>query len=91
MDDGWLSEEETVPQAAPTRANDRYGGDNRGAPRGRNNDHNRRNDGGGRYADDRNDSVVLEINPNKVGMVIGRGGAKIREIQEQFNVNVKVG
>lgn len=89
MDDGWQSEEE-IAAPPPSRYNDRYGGDNRGPPRSRNNDNDRGNDGGGRYGD-RNDSVVLEINPNKVGMVIGRGGAKIREIQEQYNVNVKVG
>jgi len=32
----------------------------------------------------------IEIDSNKVGMVIGRGGAKIREIQESFNVHVKI-
>lgn len=36
-------------------------------------------------------SSLLEIDSNKVGMVIGRGGSKIREIQESFNVHVKIG
>lgn len=36
-------------------------------------------------------SSLLEIESNKVGMVIGRGGSKIREIQENFNVHVKIG
>lgn len=36
-------------------------------------------------------SSLLEIDSNKVGMVIGRQGAKIREIQESFNVHVKIG
>jgi len=35
-------------------------------------------------------SSIIEIEPNKVGMVIGRGGGKIREIQENFNVHVKI-
>lgn len=47
--------------------------------------------GGGynNYAD--GSSSNIEIDSNKVGMVIGRGGAKIREIQESFNVHVKIG
>lgn len=36
-------------------------------------------------------SSVIEIDSNKVGMVIGRGGGKIREIQDNFNVHVKIG
>jgi len=46
--------------------------------------------GGGynNYAD--GSSSNIEIDSNKVGMVIGRGGAKIREIQESFNVHVKI-
>jgi len=35
-------------------------------------------------------SSIIEIESNKVGMVIGRGGGKIREIQENFNVHVKI-
>lgn len=37
------------------------------------------------------DSMQIEIDSSKVGMVIGRGGSKIKEIQEMFGVNVKVG
>lgn len=36
-------------------------------------------------------SDMIEIDTNKVGMVIGRGGGKIREIQQNFNVHVKIG
>lgn len=36
-------------------------------------------------------SETFEIDSSKVGLVIGRGGAKIREIQELYNVNVKIG
>jgi len=35
-------------------------------------------------------SSIIEIDTNKVGMVIGRGGGKIREIQQNFNVHVKI-
>ncbi|KAG4077989.1 hypothetical protein HA402_002040 [Bradysia odoriphaga] len=52
----------------------------------------RQNYGGGggynNFAD--GSSSNIEIDSNKVGMVIGRGGAKIREIQENFNVHVKI-
>lgn len=33
----------------------------------------------------------IDIDSTKVGMVIGRGGGKIREIQDSFNVHVKIG
>lgn len=36
-------------------------------------------------------SSKMDIDSKKVGMVIGRGGGKIREIQENFNVHVKIG
>lgn len=36
-------------------------------------------------------SEKIDIESTKVGMVIGRGGGKIREIQENFNVHVKIG
>lgn len=36
-------------------------------------------------------SSKMDIDSNKVGMVIGRGGGKIREIQDNFNVHVKIG
>lgn len=36
-------------------------------------------------------SSKIDIESNKVGMVIGRGGGKIREIQDNFNVHVRIG
>lgn len=36
-------------------------------------------------------SSKIDIDSSKVGMVIGRGGGKIREIQVNFNVHVKIG
>jgi len=35
-------------------------------------------------------SSKMDIDSKKVGMVIGRGGGKIREIQDNFNVHVKI-
>jgi len=72
-----------------------YGGGGRGGGGGYGADRPRQSYGGGgggggynNYAD--GSSSVMEIDSNKVGMVIGRGGAKIREIQESFNVHVKI-
>lgn len=70
-----------------------YGG-GRGGGGGYGGDRPRQNYGGGgggynNYADGSTSNI--EIDSNKVGMVIGRGGAKIREIQESFNVHVKIG
>lgn len=44
--------------------------------------------GGGRYGG--GPSMDVEIEPNKVGMVIGRAGSKIKEIQSKFNVHVNI-
>lgn len=33
----------------------------------------------------------MEVDHSKVGMIIGKGGCKIKEIQEKYNVNVKIG
>lgn len=38
-----------------------------------------------------NDAISFEIDSGSVGMVIGRGGAKIREIEEKFQVNLNIG
>jgi len=80
-----------------------YGGGGRGGGGGYGGDRPRQNYGGQRqnygggggggggynnYADGSTSNI--EIDSNKVGMVIGRGGAKIREIQESFNVHVKI-
>lgn len=34
---------------------------------------------------------TLNIDKAHVGSIIGRGGANIREIQQRFNVNIKIG
>lgn len=47
--------------------------------------------GGGGFQAVGDASSVFEIDSNKVGMVIGRKGGKIREIQENFQVHVKIG
>lgn len=52
---------------------------NNGAPRAYNN------------FDPNSASSKMDIDSKKVGMVIGRGGGKIREIQDNFNVHVKIG
>lgn len=52
---------------------------------------NRNGSNPGRFSNDSSASITIEIDPSKVGMVIGKGGGKIREIQEAANVNVKVG
>lgn len=49
---------------------------------------------GKRWNNDRGsseDAMQIDIDSSKVGMVIGRGGSKIKEIQDMFGVNVKVG
>lgn len=38
-----------------------------------------------------NAGVRMQVEVNMKGMVIGRGGSKIREIQEQFNCKVNMG
>lgn len=91
-------------RAAPHRSyddNQRYGGGGGGGGDwGKSNGRSGQQDGGGgggRWgnSNDRGgsseDSMQIEIDPSKVGMVIGRGGSKIKEIQETFGVNVKVG
>lgn len=36
-------------------------------------------------------SLVIEIDPHNVGMVIGRGGSKIKELQSKHNVDMRIG
>jgi len=50
----------------------------------------RNGNGGGSFQVVGGQSSVIEIDPSKVGMVIGRGGGKIREIQQNFQVHVKI-
>lgn len=47
--------------------------------------------GGGGFNVVGNSLSAFEIDSNKVGMVIGRKGGKIREIQDNFQVHVKIG
>lgn len=67
---------------------DGWGGRNQSGDRqnrGQSNDRrrNERFDGG--------DEISFEIDHRHVGMVIGRGGCKIKEIQEKYNVNLNIG
>ena len=86
------------------RSNGNYNDKRSGQGRYQNNDY-QRNDrsdrrpqnnrsqqnGGFRNQDSGSPSEIMYIDPSKVGMVIGRGGSKIREIQDDFNVHVHVG
>lgn len=40
---------------------------------------------------DGGEAISFEIDQKHVGMVIGRGGCKIKEIQEKYNVNLNIG
>lgn len=53
--------------------------------RGQSNDR-RRND---RF--DGGEAISFEIDQSNVGLVIGRGGSKIKMIQEKYNVNLNIG
>lgn len=81
------------------RQSQNFGGNGRGNQQnfgyGRQDD-NYRNDGnrdrgGGGYNRYGGNDFQMEVNSSKVGMIIGKGGSKIREIQEKHNVNVKIG
>lgn len=37
------------------------------------------------------DAITFEVDHSNVGMVIGRGGSKIREIEEKFQVKLSIG
>lgn len=47
--------------------------------------------GGGDYNRYGGNDFRMEVDNSKVGMIIGKGGSKIREIQDNHNVNVKIG
>ena len=77
-----------------------YNADSRHTSSSRWDNQERRDDGGSRNRDDRNgfsnsdgsqQTLTIEVAKNKVGMVIGRGGSTVREIQDRFNVNVNIG
>lgn len=40
---------------------------------------------------DGGETIIFEIDQKHVGMVIGRGGCKIKEIQDKYNVNLNIG
>lgn len=40
---------------------------------------------------DSNDAISFEIDQSNVGMVIGKGGSKIREIEGRFAVQLQIG
>ncbi|XP_075222224.1 putative ATP-dependent RNA helicase DDX43 [Lycorma delicatula] len=71
-----------------------------GRGRGGRNDNARRNESGGRSwrrSDagnpkqyDNSDSITMDINSSDVGRVIGKGGAKIRELEEESGASIKI-
>lgn len=67
-------------------------GDRRNDDRGGNRDGDRRND---RRDDSQNgrggDSTVIEIDPSRVGLIIGRGGSTIRDYTERLKVKIDIG
>lgn len=46
-------------------------------------------DGG--QSNESSNSRTIEIDSSNVGLIIGRGGAKIKELEEKFKVNLKIG
>lgn len=57
-------------------------------------DRRNRNESNDRRRNDRFDggeTISFEIEHSNVGMVIGRGGCKIKEIQEKYNVHLNIG
>lgn len=40
---------------------------------------------------DNDGSATIEVDQGKVGTIIGRGGSKIKEIEERFRVKVRIG
>lgn len=55
--------------------------------------HNRGQSNDGRRNDrfDGGEAISFEIDQSNVGLVIGRGGSKIKMIQEKYNVNLNIG
>ncbi|KAJ6638339.1 putative ATP-dependent RNA helicase DDX43 [Pseudolycoriella hygida] len=49
-----------------------------------------RDRGGGNFKRYEGNYFRMEVDSNKVGMIIGKGGSKIREMQENHNVTIKV-
>lgn len=67
---------------------------NRWKDRGQSGDRRNRGESNDRRPNDRfdgGDAISFEIDHSMVGKIIGRGGNKIREIQEKYNVNLNIG
>lgn len=47
--------------------------------------------GGGGFNRYGGNDFKMEVDSNKVGMIIGKGGSKIREMQENHSVYIKIG
>lgn len=71
----------------PHDSSDGWGERDQSRDRRNQNDDRRRNES--RFDD--GDSLVFEVESTHIGMVIGRGGSKIKEIQEKFNVHMNIG
>lgn len=51
----------------------------------------RDNQGYGNNRGEGSSKTVIEIDPSEVGIVIGRGGCKIKELQNKYNVTLNIG
>lgn len=105
-DDDWIENEEVVVQTpasnVPTHNTRVYRPTASRGNRGRNTDYNWRSRGtnegqSGRFDDRRSGSrqegskKVITIPTDKVGRVIGKGGSKIRDLQDESKAKIKIG
>lgn len=68
-----------------------YGGDDRGGSRNGYGGGGRSGGGGGGYRDNSGEEVSeMFVQNEKVGKIIGRGGSKIRELQDQTGCQIKI-
>lgn len=79
-DDGW--DEEPV-----SKRNDDYSSRKRDQSRDNGRSNNRYMDGN----DNGGDQMSFTINKSNVGLVIGRGGSKIKELEQTFHVRLNIG
>lgn len=104
-DDDWANPKSNAPVVS-TRSNANNANDwDDGQARNSSNHHerrerdhssNRNSDGRSNYSQrDRNDGqdeeVAFAINKSNVGLVIGRGGSKIKELEQKFHVRLNIG
>lgn len=80
-DDGW--DDEPV-----SKRNDDYSSRRRDQSRDNGQSRNQYMGGGN---DDGDDQMSFNIKKSNVGLVIGRGGSKIKELQERFHVRLNIG